>query len=328
MKAPNKTVFTFFIFTILFGIKVQACDSTAVVLDSNRAWTVNPDTGYVIGFPCLDSNVIIRFKTPIKCSSISADGSNFKLINNDGWVVPAYKIEPICNGGSTTMIRVKFAEPMFYNTYAKVAILKGSNGNYIETTCGVEWKNDSIDIKVEGCFYAQLNINSLNRISFDTVQINWTSDTSSFPNPLFTAYNIYRKTTLDTGFVFIGSSTKLLAQSFTDGNLPKNYFGNISYYVGLSLNQKELSQTDTLSLWVSHKTAPMVFPNPAKDVINIALTGDGLNRLEIFNLNGSLVYSSETEENLVSIPVSSWSAGMYLINISGNNTYFQKVILY
>ena len=327
MLTFRKTVFLLFAFTFLFSTKGQACDSSAVALDTTMPH-LNLPYPFIIENSCLDSTFTLHFATPIKCSSISTDGSNFKIITNDGWINIARKAEANCTGDSTSQILITFTDPMFYNTFAKVVILKGSNGSYIKTTCDIEWKNDSIDIMVNNCYNPQITLNAVNRISFDTVQTHWFADTTTFPSYLFTAYNIYRKTTLDTGFVFIGSSTNLMEQSFKDANLPNNYFGNISYYIGLEEINQELWQTDTLSLFVSHKNAPIIFPNPAKGVLNISLSGDGYNKIEVFDLKGSLVYILETEENLVAVYTDNWQDGLYLVKITGNNNYLEKVIVY
>ena len=67
----------------------------------------------------------------------------------------------------------------------------------------------------------------------------------------------------------------------------------------------------------------MIYPNPAKDVIHLLITGfEGQAEVNIINLNGSEIYSSKLEvtDNLAAeIPVSKLNTGLYLLRVTSEN---------
>lgn len=61
-----------------------------------------------------------------------------------------------------------------------------------------------------------------------------------------------------------------------------------------------------------------VYPNPASDIVNFKLNGTDANRLEIVNLAGQVVLSSEISNAETSVNVSDLEEGVYLFTIYSN----------
>ena len=63
----------------------------------------------------------------------------------------------------------------------------------------------------------------------------------------------------------------------------------------------------------------IAYPNPGKDVLNIR-TGLQDARVEVYDMNGRMVYRQEMTENVTSINVEGWPSGAYVWKVfSGNN---------
>ncbi len=73
-----------------------------------------------------------------------------------------------------------------------------------------------------------------------------------------------------------------------------------------------------------------VYPNPAKDQINIDLSSMNTSdaSVKIMNANGTLVYEGRTTQNNETINTSSFNRGMYLVQVSsGNNVSNKKIVI-
>jgi hypothetical protein len=63
-----------------------------------------------------------------------------------------------------------------------------------------------------------------------------------------------------------------------------------------------------------------VFPNPAREVVNLLYNSSSQARLQIFNMNGQLVYEAQLSPNSVEqIDVSAFSAGLYQLRLSNES---------
>ncbi len=68
-----------------------------------------------------------------------------------------------------------------------------------------------------------------------------------------------------------------------------------------------------------------VYPNPVDDIMNLSISStiSGEGELQVYNLPGELIHSENLNiqegEQYLSVDVSDWIAGVYLISISLNN---------
>lgn len=60
-----------------------------------------------------------------------------------------------------------------------------------------------------------------------------------------------------------------------------------------------------------------IYPNPTTDFVKIKTNNNST--VNIINLVGKVVYNSNVSQNEISIDVSSWSAGIYIVNITNEN---------
>jgi len=63
----------------------------------------------------------------------------------------------------------------------------------------------------------------------------------------------------------------------------------------------------------------VIYPDPARESINLAGIFNGIYRVEISNLDGTVVHSTRAEFPGTKIPVSSLPAGFYTIRVTGND---------
>ncbi len=92
--------------------------------------------------------------------------------------------------------------------------------------------------------------------------------------------------------------------------------GAIEYDITVGLGQE------------SNESELSVYPNPANDYLNIESLNGSVNRIEIFNGNGALVYSKKT--NGVSkqqIDISRFSSGIYLLLVETQKGISQQKIV-
>lgn len=73
-----------------------------------------------------------------------------------------------------------------------------------------------------------------------------------------------------------------------------------------------------------------VFPNPASEVVNIALDGFKKAEVTVYNSTGQLMYRNLKSDNMLQLPLSSnYGAGMYFVKVTDENqkTYYQKFLI-
>ncbi|MCG8698193.1 MAG: T9SS type A sorting domain-containing protein, partial [Bacteroidales bacterium] len=77
-----------------------------------------------------------------------------------------------------------------------------------------------------------------------------------------------------------------------------------------------VSSCPKFSEGLSTDATPMVFPNPATDVVNVAATEGSV--VNIYNMQGQRVYNNSNANGLLKISISELGGqGMYLINVNG-----------
>ena len=61
-----------------------------------------------------------------------------------------------------------------------------------------------------------------------------------------------------------------------------------------------------------------VYPNPGKDVLNIR-TGLKNARVEVYDMNGRMVYGQEITDNVTAVNTTSWLSGTYVWKVIADN---------
>ena len=102
-----------------------------------------------------------------------------------------------------------------------------------------------------------------------------------------------------------------------------------------ALKSSEISELNDLSITYSDEDSSInntsvsfdIYPNPAKNEITIDLknnTGNYINLIYIYNSNGIQMHEQATVNSTVTIDVSSFPVGQYIINIKSNSKIYSK----
>ena len=92
-----------------------------------------------------------------------------------------------------------------------------------------------------------------------------------------------------------------------------------------NLNQSRINSESTmyeteLELPDNHVS---IYPNPFNNILNIR-PNDIIDRIEIYNLNGQLLYKNENLSELVEIDTYDWNEGVYFIRVFEDNTIIEE----
>ena len=70
-----------------------------------------------------------------------------------------------------------------------------------------------------------------------------------------------------------------------------------------------------------------IYPNPANNVLNIVSYTVGIEKINIYNLNGQLVLNKEVNNNQKTLNISSLESGIYIIDILSENTSVKRKLI-
>jgi len=70
-----------------------------------------------------------------------------------------------------------------------------------------------------------------------------------------------------------------------------------------------------------------IYPNPAKNVLNIVSYTVGIEKINIYNVNGQLVLNTDVNNNQKTINISSLESGIYIVDILSENTSVKRKLI-
>lgn len=71
-----------------------------------------------------------------------------------------------------------------------------------------------------------------------------------------------------------------------------------------------------------------IYPNPAKDFLNISKNSVGNIKIEITDLTGKIIFTDALQNNFETIDISSFKKGIYIVTLSNPNVkYIQKLVI-
>jgi hypothetical protein len=74
--------------------------------------------------------------------------------------------------------------------------------------------------------------------------------------------------------------------------------------------------------------ATEIYPNPTTEKVNVVSYAAAINSIEIYNIHGQIVYSKEVNANAIKIGTTSFSNGVYIMNIKSDKaTITRKLIV-
>lgn len=108
--------------------------------------------------------------------------------------------------------------------------------------------------------------------------------------------------------------------------IPAQAAGTTIYYVLAALDNLDgFSQSNVYSYSVTvginknEKLEATIYPNPAKDNVNINFGKITQGEITMYNANGQLVLTKKLNDSFVTIPLQDLSQGMYMLQIKDNN---------
>lgn len=151
----------------------------------------------IIGYECFDSIVKVKVNGDLKCSSISPDGTDFRLIGPDSVLRPIVGIQNNCKTTLLTdEVDLYLHKPLDVNGDYLLQIKQGNDGSTIENECGYGVKEFfSIIIRVTNCPKLKYDIKNVSVEWDQNVHIDWWVDPSSITletDKLFTNWTIMR----------------------------------------------------------------------------------------------------------------------------------------
>ena len=70
-----------------------------------------------------------------------------------------------------------------------------------------------------------------------------------------------------------------------------------------------------------------IYPNPAKNVLNIVSYTVGIEKINIYNVNGQLVLNTDVNNNQKTINISSLESGIYIVDILSENSSVKRKLI-
>ena len=168
-----------------------------VVLDYNASGTyIDPDSGLpTIDYQCLDSSVVMNFANKLDCSSISPDGTDFRLTAPNGQPIPIKEIVSVCDvNNESEQLLLKLHKPLSFEGHYFLYSKTGNDGNTLLNKCGFPMDElDTIQLFVKDCDVLNMSIKNVTIVDDFNPKVEWNADTSTYPTYLFDKIMIYRK---------------------------------------------------------------------------------------------------------------------------------------
>ena len=130
------------------------------------------------------------------------------------------------------------------------------------------------------------------------------------------------------GFVIFRLETSVLLNVGDEiVNFADIYFDNNP---AVRTNEVRSIVTSSVSIQELNKENIQIYPNPAKDIINIIIPSNDEEMLvDVFSVGGQLVKTKQVYRNNIQIPVGDLEKGLYLVRVKTNSkVYTTKVMVY
>lgn len=105
-----------------------------------------------------------------------------------------------------------------------------------------------------------------------------------------------------------------VASQWNDVDIGNNLFYVIEYSDTSTV--EPMDTTMTTSINESSSDRINVFPNPAKEVLNISFNSNVIDQVEVFNINGQVQYFNTSLNARNKINIANWEAGVYFVLIN------------
>ena len=105
------------------------------------------------------------------------------------------------------------------------------------------------------------------------------------------------------------------------------------YLLSMSDDSRYLKTFGALPPFITQEDSPhsgevFIYPNPFNSTVRFSAPDGKIERIEIFNINGELVFHSEAEGKTVSWEPKSLPSGLYLVRVKASGKTFRKRVLF
>lgn len=244
-----------------------------VILNYNFLGTYpDPISGLpTVDYTCLDSAVTLNFAVKLDCSTISPDGTDFRLTAPDGQPIPVKEIIAVCDANNETQqLLLKLHKPLAFNGYYYLYSKTGNDGNTLLNKCGFPMAEfDTIQLKVQGCFTTQMDMKNVTIENDEYPRVQWLLDTigtalAPFPKYLVDQYKIYRRNPGQPNYFLLYTINDYKNMQFDDKSLswPDVDANSYSYKVEVVVNSTPAVLTRGVhSILLKSKIDPIAKPD-------------------------------------------------------------------
>lgn len=208
---------------------------TKAIFDSTTAPTTNSIS--VVDYKCGDSIITLSFNSDVLCSSISPDGTDFRLIGPDSAATAIPAVSYTCNTDLTTNnIALLLYRPLDQNGDFYLQIKNGNDGNTLQNECGFSLPPFyTMKIKVSGCTQPIYALENVTVVADSSIQIDWSKIDSTCSKKLFTGWKILRG---NNGIFYpIADVNNYNTQSYVDFSADAYSVDNIQFQYAVQLIQ-------------------------------------------------------------------------------------------
>ena len=222
---------------------------------------IDPDNGLpTVNYKCLDSSVTLHFAVKLDCSTISPDGTDFRLTAPTGQPIPIKEIIAQCDvNNETSELELHLHKPLAANGNYFLYSKDGNDGNTLLNKCGFPMEEfDTIQLHVDSCFQTNIDLKNVTIVDDEFPKIDWLLDTigtpnAPFPKFLVDEYNIYRSDDNGVNYQFLYSVKNYKEMTFNDKSLDWEDVDaqSYKYKVGVVINGLTDDITrDVHSIWL------------------------------------------------------------------------------
>jgi len=228
-----------------------------------------------------------------------------KLLSSPSF--PNLKINHITSKNDSTLLISAFTNPI--SLYAALILLEmDTSGNVIQAFCGTDTLvikfTTSIDDRTGNTYSCHMNSKLIEKLNIDSLECNYQPISITITDFL-TIDSSFTATVSGSAFTLVNDSLPTYQSSVT--TIP---------ICGFLTGVAEINLAPSFQL----------FPNP---VINqVIITGtDKISEIAILSMAGTTIFDQKIDSDRVSVDVSQWSAGIYIVRIiSGDHVTTMKLL--
>ncbi len=180
-------------------------------LDTIRVLTIDTsrqDYPIVDGI-CYDTTITVALNTPVFCSTVDSNGTDFRLYDSAGRLIPIHKVRYNCTNNNTDTLIISITNPLIFEEEYFLVQRIGYDGNTIGNCTAFRNAFDTVLVRVRDCYEYEdpVIMTNVSVIDNERIAISW-----KFPDTLNLAFfEAYHIAVNDT---FGGSNWFTLAEIF------------------------------------------------------------------------------------------------------------------